>query len=141
MPNAVRLTHTYLRRNDDFQRTGLRRASEGAIGVEDIVELEAAGDQPLRVDLMGPDGLQQHGRRYSVDEARRDRDVLRPQTLEVQITFTPGAPTLAIVPPGATISSQVMKDAGTPTASIAISTPRPLVIFMTSQSCEPRNVG
>ena len=36
-----------------------------------------------------------------------------------------------MVPPGATMSSQVMNDAGTPTASLAVSTPRPPVIFIT----------
>ena len=131
----------HLRRNDDFQRTGLRRTSESVVSVEDVVELEAVGDQPLRVDLMGLDGLQQHGRGYGIDKTRRDRDVLRPQALEVKIKLYPGCSDIGDRAAGCQISSQVMKDAGTPTASIAVSTPRPLVIFMTSQSCEPRNVG
>src|SRR6516164_10185457 len=44
---------------------------------------------------------------------------------------------LAITPPGATISSQVMKLAGTPTASMAVSTPRPPVIFKTFSTALP----
>ena len=51
--------------------------------------------------------------------------------------MTPCTPTFAIVPPGATMSSQSTKVAGTPTASIAVSTPRPPVRFMTASAAAP----
>jgi hypothetical protein len=42
-----------------------------------------------------------------------------------------------MVPPGATISSHSTKVAGTPTASIAVSTPRAEVIFVIASAALP----
>ena len=52
-------------------------------------------------------------------------------------TFVPCTPILAMVPPGATIFSQSSKVAGMPTASMAVSTPCPPVIFMTVSTALP----
>ena len=42
-----------------------------------------------------------------------------------------------MVPPGATMSSHSLKVAGMPTASMAVSTPRPPVSFMTCCAASP----
>src|ERR1700722_14066626 len=52
-------------------------------------------------------------------------------------TLVPCTPMLAMTPPGATIFSQSSKVVGTPTASIAVSTPRPPVIFMIVSTALP----
>ena len=61
--------------DDHLERVGLRGVAEGLVGVEDIVELEAVGDQQLGIDLARLDGLEQHRRGDGVDQPRGDGDI------------------------------------------------------------------
>src|SRR5699024_571836 len=59
------------------------------------------------------------------DQPGDDHDVLDPQILYRQATDSPCTPRFASVPSGQRMSTHMSKVAGIPTASTAVSTPRP----------------
>jgi hypothetical protein len=46
---------------------------KGLAGIENLVGLEAMGDQQLRVDLLGLPAIEQHRRADDVGQSRGDR--------------------------------------------------------------------
>jgi hypothetical protein len=57
----------------------------GLMGVEDWIELEAVHDLMLRSNLSGVEGPQEHRSGQPADKLSRGGDVLRPETLTVQV--------------------------------------------------------
>jgi probable phosphoglycerate mutase len=117
--------------DDDFQR--MLAACRRCRRARGSRKLEAVGDQALGIDLPA----------WTVFAAwRADRIhqpvvmvIFRPRAAPDEGRPAPCTPTLAIVPPAP--MPQVMKEAGTPTASMAVSTPRPPVIFITASAALP----
>jgi hypothetical protein len=46
---------------------------KGLVGIENLVGLEAMGDQQLQVGLLGPQAIEQHRRADGIDQSRGDR--------------------------------------------------------------------
>src|SRR4029077_1817951 len=78
--------------DDHFERFCFGRVPEGFIGVEDVVEFEAMGNQELGVDSVRHDGPEQHRYGDGVDQPCGDGDVAVPQTLQVESYFLPMHP-------------------------------------------------
>src|SRR6185369_5151729 len=81
----VTFSSLFLGRDDYLQCTRLRGAPEYVIGFEYLIELESMRDEPRRVDLSRLHGLQEHRSRNGIHQARRDRDIVRPEALEVKV--------------------------------------------------------
>lgn len=122
---------------DDLQRMCLRGVLECIVGVEGLVQSEPMRDQSGRIDLLRSHGFQKHRGHNGIDPPGRDRNVLRPQQLQMQVHLTPCTPMLAMMPAGPTSSWQSRKVASTPTASIAVSTLRPPVRMLTVLDAVP----
>src|SRR5690606_10242184 len=80
-------TDTPSRLDNDLERLRARGAGEGLIGIENLIEPEAMRYQLLRIDLSCLDGPEQHRCRDRIDEAGRHRDVMRPQTLQMEVNL------------------------------------------------------
>src|ERR1700721_2433569 len=70
--------------DDYLERSRVGGVREGLVGIEDAVELEAMSDQELRVDLAGPQSVEQHRRADGVDQPCGDGDVTVPQALQME---------------------------------------------------------
>src|SRR5271168_30915 len=70
--------------DDHLERLCLGRVSEGVVGIEDAIELEAMGYQAPWVDFVRSNGLEQHRYGGGVDQPRGDGDVAVPQALQMK---------------------------------------------------------
>ena len=57
----------------------LYRVGKGVVGFHDVGELEAVGDEFLRLQPSRKDGLHEHGRGRCVHQARGHGDIVRAQ--------------------------------------------------------------
>ena len=92
------------------------------------------GGEGRRVEPTLRDQLQEARGRVCVDESHRDRDVAEPQPLEVERCRVAVDTDVCDPPPGRISSVQSSNVSGTPTASIATSTPSPSVSSITFAS-------
>ena len=58
-----------------------------AVGVDELIEVEAMRDEATNVSLAATDEFQQRWCRVGIDEPSRDRDIANPQPFEA---FAPG---------------------------------------------------
>src|ERR1700686_4256583 len=126
-----------LRLDDHLQRMRIDGLSEGIVGFHDVVQAEPVGDELAGFQAPGTHGLEQHGRADGIDQPCRNRDVAVPQAFHMQVDFHAMHADIAMGPPGAMNDSHNSKLAGTPTASIAQSTPTLPVSFMISATGSP----
>ena len=77
------------------------------IGLHDLTQLKAVSDQQFGVDALGLNGLEQHRNRNRIDEPGRDRHVVRPEPLQVQIDFGAVHANIGDVASGGDVLAQV----------------------------------
>ena len=94
-------------------------------------------NQAFGIDLVRSDGVEQHRYGDGIDQPCGDGNVAVPQAFEVKCHLLSLHPDIGDVAAGAIIFSHISKVAGIPTASIAVSTPRLPVIFMTVSTALP----
>ena len=105
----------------------LRRMPEDVVGFEHLIERELVGDELLGRKLVLGDELQQHPEGIGVHQAHRDVDVLDPELVEGEVDGLAVHTDIGDVAPGRTMTVAMVNVSGTPTASMATSTPRPSV--------------
>src|SRR5471030_1995323 len=123
----------WMRRMQSQMRSGERGRSLRLTTVIQI-ELEVVRDQPLRVDLVRRDGLEQHRDGDGVDQACGDRDIAIPKAFQMEIDLLSMHADIGDLAAGCDDFFAQFKGCGMPTASMAVSTPRFAVIFMTASA-------
>src|ERR1700735_1137479 len=71
--------------DDHLEGPGFGSVPEGLVGIEDMAEFKAMGDQNLGVDLVRPQNVEAHRRADGIDQPRGDGDVAVPQALQMEI--------------------------------------------------------
>src|SRR5687767_10005207 len=71
--------------DDHLQRLLFRRVAEDLVGLREPVEREAMRDQLLGLQLLRLDRPEQHRGRVGIHQAGRERDVLDPELLDLEV--------------------------------------------------------
>src|SRR5262249_18255862 len=87
-------------RQADLECLLLGRVREGIVRAHDALEPEAVRDQRPRIERARREHPEEHRGRHRIDQARGERDVLRPESLQVQLDALPEDPDVGDVPAG-----------------------------------------
>ena len=124
---------------DDLECAGLGRPGEHVVGVDELVEREVVGDEPCRVELAARTSRSSVGVEYVSTRPVVIVTSLIQRSSRCSVAGSPWTPMLATWPPGRMSWVASSKVAGTPTASIATSAPRPPVRLIDRGDAHPRD--